>query len=51
MRKNVTTEDLDFAIAWLECNEDLGREGQALKRVAAMLTKLANKRDDKKKNA
>lgn len=51
MRKNVSVKDLDLAIAWLQCNEGAfgSDEYEACQRVAAMLEKLADKRDEKKK--
>ena len=49
-RKNVSLEDLDFAIMWLNCNEgDEQGESEACKRVADMLNKLYNTRASKKK--
>ena len=49
-RKNVSLEDLDFAIMWLNCNEgDEHGESEACKRVADMLSKLYYTRATKKK--
>lgn len=50
MRKNVSVNDLDLAIAWLRCNEGAygSDEQEACKRVADMLEKLADKREAKK---
>lgn len=49
-RKNVSLDDLDTAILWLNCNEGSEEgESEACKRVANMLEKIYTKREQKKK--
>lgn len=47
MKQRVTVNDLLVAADWLDCNEGEGGEAEACNRVARLLVKMAEQRDQK----